>query len=62
MSLTFSTLIVIQFQFSEDIYDVSEGDANAVVCLDLVSGVLAANTIIVITPRTDTAGGTIIIL
>ena len=49
---------MIQFQFSENIYDVNEGDGFAVVCLDLVSGVLAASTTIVITPQIGTAGGT----
>lgn len=57
MSLTFSILIVIQFQFSEDVYDVSEGDIFAQVCLDLVSGVLAADTAFTITPQIGTAGG-----
>ena len=57
MSLTFSILIVIQFQFSEDFYDVSEGDMFAQVCLDLVSGVLAADTPFTITPQIGTAGG-----
>ena len=56
--ITFTISIVIQFQFSENIYDVNEGDGFAVVCLDLVSGVLAASTTIVITPQIGTAGGT----
>lgn len=57
MSLIFSILIVIQFQFSEDVYDVNEGDIFAQVCLDLVSGVLAADTTFTITPQIGTAGG-----
>jgi hypothetical protein len=48
---------VIQFEFSETAYNVNEGDGSAEVCIDLVSGVLSANTPIVITPQTGTAGG-----
>ncbi len=50
---------MIQFEFSQTDYNVNEGDGFAEVCIDLVSGVLSANTPIVITPQTGTAGGII---
>lgn len=46
------------FEFSQTNYNVNEGDPFSEVCIDLVSGVLAANTPIVLTPQTGSAGGT----
>ena len=45
------------FEFSQVNYNVNEGDGSAEVCIDLVSGVLSANTPIELTPQTGTAGG-----
>ena len=53
----YSFSLGIVFQFSQNNYDVNEGDVFADVCIDLISGVLSANTPIVITPQTGTAGG-----
>ena len=47
----------IIFAFSQDNYDVGEGDGDAEVCIDLVSGVLAANTPVEISTQPGTASG-----
>ena len=56
-TLLFSLAII--FQLSQTNYNVSEGGGFAEVCIDLISGVLSANTPIEITPQTGTAGGSL---
>ena len=56
-AIHYSSFLGIVFEFSQNNYDVNEGDEFAEVCIDLISGVLSANTPIVITPQTGTAGG-----
>ena len=53
----YSFSLGILFAFSQNNYNVNEGDGTAEVCIDLISGVLSANIPIEITPQIGSAGG-----